>query len=460
MSPFARTRADVDVRASANAGSNILERFPTDCLVEVLEEQGDWYKIKPVRLKRTVSGYVHRQGLLFQSLAQPVVFPLIASPGGVFWGDSVPGSLPVVDFQRWQVAGGKPDWIAQEIWDDLTVSEQLALSDEMLASIYANQSEWDAWVQEIADSSHLAQAIMKEWIIQVQGGREMFAIRDHYIYEKPASSGKYFGCALKGQVMRWTGKVQSSIEGELTRMFYEVMFYRMSREMCGWFRADLLGEYIFPNDENDPQIDSNAQNVFDLSFPILRHPQDMQIADAKKAGYAGAQYIDVFEATGKHLRHFCLCGEFCVATLANQDIIPALSAWIKSNYWRVFAILNNAHEGTSIGDLQSLLRVVGLQGELYSSMPTTPQKIKERLAQGQFAISGCGINSAGKVKADGKIRHWVIVEDIIPVGNSGWVRIYNPFNNQEEIYTYHLFMTSAGTGTGLWVTSLPETVDS
>ena len=113
--------------------------------------------------------------------------------------------------------------------------------------------------------------------------------------------------------------------------------------------------------------------------------------------------------------------------------------------------MNNPHEGTSAADLQTLLTANGLKGELYSSIPTTPQIIKDRLASGQYAIVGCGINSGGKVKADGRIRHWVVLEDIIPSGNSGWVRVYNPFQNREEVYNYTTFIASSGVGAGLWI---------
>jgi hypothetical protein len=45
----------------------------------------------------------------------------------------------------------------------------------------------------------------------------------------------------------------------------------------------------------------------------------------------------------------------------------------------------------------------------------------------------------------------VVLEDVLPVGNNGWVRVYNPFQNREEVYDYNTFMASAGTGTGLWL---------
>lgn len=251
--------------------------------------------------------------------------------------------------------------------------------------------------------------------------------------------------------MRWTGIVRSSVKNGKRISFYEVDFYRMSRYMHGWFRADIVAEYVFPTADNDPTIDGNAQKVFDLSIQIVRKPQDLAIAEAKAKGYSASQYIDVYEATNKHLVHFSLCGEFCVAALSGKNVLPLLKAWLESKFYRAPSILKDPHEGTSAADLQALLTVVGLKGELYTSIPTTPQLIKERLDSGQFAISGCGINSGGKLKADGKIRHWVVLEDIIPSGNSGWVRVYNSFYNQDEVYNYTLFMESAGVGAGLWV---------
>jgi hypothetical protein len=71
--------------------------------------------------------------------------------------------------------------------------------------------------------------------------------------------------------------------------------------------------------------------------------------------------------------------------------------------------------------------------------------------RGEFPISGCVINSRGNVTADASIRHWVIVTDVLPVGTGGWLRIYNPFPNQEEVYEYNMFMSSSETGAGLWV---------
>ncbi len=461
MPEYARTRADVDLRAGPAATTGVMDRFPTDCQVEILETQDGWHKIQAVRLKRSLKGFVPHVALIFPPADRPPIFPTLNTVDGEVL-PAVPPTLPLADFQQWQSAGGRPGWLAETTWAALTAEQQAALSEAMLASINQDPARWQAWLDDVTGCGRLTEARMDEWIVMLEGGREVYAIRDHYVYRKPVQDANYHGCAMKGQMMLWTGKMRCTDENGTLRRFYEVSFYRMSREMRGWFRADLADRYVYPTPEIDTLTTDNAEKVFNLARPILRHPQDHEMTDAKAMRYTGAQYINLLDVLNRPLRHFCLCGEFCVAALAGRDIIPVLQEWIKSGYWRVNEILGQCKEGTGAGDLQSLLRVVGLKGDAFSSMPTTLQQIKERLQSGQFAIAGCRITSGGKVKPTGTILHWVIVEDVLPVGNSGWVRIYNPFNNCEEVYTYELFLASGGGGMGLWVTGgkpIPEELE-
>ena len=154
----------------------------------------------------------------------------------------------------------------------------------------------------------------------------------------------------------------------------------------------------------------------------------------------------------KNLRHTRLCGELCVATLVGSDIFPLLQQWYVA-VPRAKTILEG-NEGTGISDLQSMLNLYGWQSDIFqyssSVAPTSPARVKEVLMSGRFAIVGVGIYGSGNL--GGKIRHWVVLEDIIPVGRSGWVRLYNPFRNREEVYNYDLFLESVGKwGSGLWV---------
>ena len=452
MAVQARLRADVDLRKTGAANSASVDRFPTNCLVEILEDQGDWLHIKAVRIKKTLSGFVPRLSLIFPPEQKEPVFPMISLDGGARSLPSVPDSLPLQDFLAWQAAGGRPGWISEADWGQLDEPTQLALLQAMLSSITNAPEHWNDWLSSINTANRQAQATMDEWVVFSCGGQEVYAIRDHYIYKKPVQNDQYWGSALKGQVMRWTGRISTAMQSGKVRNFYEVEFYRMRLRMLGWFRADVTAEYIYPTELNDPAIEANSQNVFNLAQPTLRHPQDPEIAAAKAAGYTGAQYIDIRKVVGKAKRHYSLCGEFCVAALAGQDIIPLLTQWLASTYYRVPSILNNPQMGTGVGDLQSILKLYNLQSETYNSAAVPPPVIKQRLLEGEFAISGCGINSAGKVKANGAIRHWVVVEDVLPVSNSGWVRVYNPFQNREEVYEFNMFLASAGTGMGLWIT--------
>lgn len=447
LPPFtARTRADVDVFSSPRIkGERLGDRFPTDCLVEVSEDQDGWCKITPVNMQRANSGYVPHAALIFPNPpALPNASPLPAAT-------LLPPTTLLADFQAWQVLGGQPTWIDNATWASLDAAGQTAVREALLAPVLANQARWDAWQADVTLASRLGEACMDEWTVILAGGREVFVIRDHYVYKTPVQNGSYFGCASRGQIMRWTGGVRFNLEDGKKVTFYDVEFYRMSLFMRGWFRADLTAEYIYPSTQNDPHVPANAANVFDLSVSLLRHPQDPEISPERQKGINGAQYIDVFRATKRHLVHWSLCGEFCIAALAGSDIIPTLQMWVESHYTYIHEILDNPHMGTNLSNLRSILDLFGMTYQEYSSIPTSPRRVKDRLQQGEFVLAGCGINRSGDVLSDGTIRHWVVILDVLPAGNSGWVRVYNPFFNREEVYEYNLFMTSSGVGAGMWI---------
>ncbi len=452
MAEYARLRADINIRSTASPQAEIVERFPTNCLVEILEDQGDWLKVKAIRIKKTPSGFIPRLGLVFPDGARPPVFPVIPLDGGARSLPSVPANLPLNDFLAWLGTDDAPPWIRPNDWAQLPVPDNDNIRLAIQAVVQNDLAGWQAWVADINAANRQDEAVMDEWMALKGGGREVFAVKPHYIYKDPRQNGHYWGTALKGQILRWTGRIIKCDAGDGVRRDYsEVSFYRLSQAMTGWFRSDAVAEYVYPEPDKDPEIEANKANAFDLTQAVLRLPQDPEIAAAKAAGYTGAQYIDIRNALGKALRHFCLCGEFCVSAIVGSDIIPVLGNWLQSGYWRVNEILNNPKGLTGLGDLQSILQLYNCAGITYNSAPVSPQFIKNRLLNGEFAISGCSITSGGKVKEGEGIRHWVVVEDVLPVGNSGWVRLYNPFHNRSEVYEYETFMRSAGTGVGMWV---------
>lgn len=451
MNTTGRTRAEVELRAASSLKSNFVDRLPTDCEVEILENTNRTFKVKPTAIKSGVSGYLPSIAVIHKPESIEL-FPKIQDPKSNRKFNTVPESLKLSEFLEW--ANNKKSvlpWLSAHDRASINPTKIEEIIQQIISNTLGKKAEWGDWIQAIKANERFGEATMKEWIVMLAGGREMFSIRDHIVYTYPDRADEHQGWILSGQIARWNGVIKKGKKNGELRNFCEVDFYRINKEMHGFIREELLEDYVYPDPNTDVEIDSNREHVFDLKARRIRLPEDDEIIEAKNKGYTASQYIDVFKATQKHLIHFSLCGEICVAMITNNDIIPLLKNWLDSGFWRAPAILKDPHEGTSVADLQSILEIYDLNGEVYSSIPTSAAKIKAKLDEGKIAIVGAGINSAGVVLPKGRIRHWVVLTDIIPSGNNGWVRVYNPFHNQEEVYRYDDFIASSGVGAGLWI---------
>lgn len=451
MNLTGRTRAEVELRSGSSLKSNFVDRLPTDCEIEILEDTNRTLKVKPVILKSGVTGYLPKLAVI-QKPENLEIFPKLKDPRSERKFYSIPENLKLTEFLDWiETEKYALPWLSQYDRGSINPLKLKEVIKKILFNTIEKKDEWSRWVKGIKENDRLDEATLKEWIVIMEGGREMFSIRDHIVYTYPDRADEHQGWILGGQIARWNGVIKKGKKNGELRNFCEVDFYRINKEMHGYIREELLEDYIYPDPDIDVEIESNRDTVFDLKKRKARLPEDEEIIESKNKGYTASQYIDVFNATNKHLIHFSLCGEICVAMLTENDIIPVLKKWLDSGYWRASAILKDPHEGTSVADLQSILEVYGLNGEVYSSIPTSAAKIKSKLEEGKIGIVGTGINSAGIVLPKGKIRHWVVLTDIVPSGNNGWVRVYNPFHNREEVYLYDDFIASSGVGSGLWI---------
>jgi hypothetical protein len=191
-----------------------------------------------------------------------------------------------------------------------------------------------------------------------------------------------------------------------------------------------------------------------MTQPILRLPADPEIGDAIRAKRTSPQYINVQKATGRKKVNYNLCGQFCVATLCGVDVIPLVQKWYQASK-RGKAVID-ADRGTVISDLQEILELFNIKSETFnpepSIAPATPGYLEKMLRAGKKAIIGVGLTYKGEAAYNANIRHWLVIEDIVRMGNSGWVRVYNSYFNQEEVYPYpRIFNAGVSTGVGLWV---------
>lgn len=194
-------------------------------------------------------------------------------------------------------------------------------------------------------------------------------------------------------------------------------------------------------------------------YVLAKWAEPFAVADADKIGIrAGtasisdaAQYI-VYRGNVQ----YNLCGQFCVAFCVGFNelgIEEFLDEWAfeqPSVFNRVFR--GGKGRTTGIGDLISMISTlkenpdVGkIQDVLYDGALDrtlmTPGRVA-KLLQAFRMIVGCTIEGQfGRMKARG-IPHWVVVEEICLEGRGGLVKIYNPFSNSMEKYSWEEFVAS------------------
>lgn len=449
---YGLTCSSVNLRGEPNLKSGVLEALDPQEHVEVLQDSGDMLEVQTTKWKPPLKGYVLKSAII-QDRASRQAFPRLAVGQGMEI-PSVPASLPVSTFLTWLDSGDESPWLPSSYVDVIQSGQQPSVGSLIRDAIANQQSAWDTWVQEIKSQGREAVATMDEWMVVFAGGRQMWSFRPERIFAGPSQHAAAPAWVAPKDVLTWTGHVRLNNEEPKYKIWYEVEFTKLDQQFRGWYKASLLYEFVIPTPETDLTVPENKDKVFDLSQPVLRLPADPEIQQARDDGRTGAQYINVKDATGWDKVNHNLCGEFCVAALGGSDIVPFLKQWLEA-YDNARDILEK-DEGTSIVDLQAMLDVFQKDYDFFraeaSVLPITPSYLRRTLDTGKMAIVGTGITYDGILKWGSRIRHWVVIEDLTPVGNSGWVRVYNPFSDKEEVYTFdEVFDPNSRSAIGLWV---------
>ncbi len=454
----ARIRATVQLRETPQKNAQVTESLGAGMPVEVLNDQGAWLQVKASRSTHAIPGWVQKEALAFP-LSAAEVFPVVKLATGKKYS-SVPFSLKSSDVESWKSsAADKPAWIPDTVWGKVAAGEKNKVKDGIRSAIQARQAEWDAWLANVVAEGRKDEAVIEEWLATLHGGQEVWSVRPEMIYTEASQERGHLGWVRESDIMHWTGKVKKNDQEPKYKIWYEVSLLKSDKLLKGWFKGVLIEPYVYPSDSNDTAVEANKDTQFDLSQTTLRHPADPEIQDAIDAKRAGYQYIDIINALGKSKIHHNLCGEFCAAALAGVDVIPLLNKWKVVDPKAVDIMRKD--EGTGLPDIKTILSMYNLKFEEFrytpSVSPVSPVRLLKLLDEGRKIFWGVAIfKSNGKLSGtttgDKTTRHWIVLEDVIPVGNSGWVRIYNPFRNREEVYGYDYFIQSVGQfGIGLLV---------
>ncbi len=451
------TRNATNLHSDPGRDQAILEVLPPNTPIKVLSQQEGWLRVRPYG---GVAGYVLPSAVV---LNDNVNTSGTGSKRAVLEDvPAIPGETRLDETLRWIEAGGRPPWIAESYWEKLVPAMQDGIVKAIGGWLAKQDQAWQAWVEEVRQNGRLASARIEEWITILRGGKNMWALWGDKLYRTPSSKTDMLGWINPNDIVTWTGRVKKG-QNDVNQEWYEIALHRLDQDISGWFgKWQLLDDYEPAKPENDPNFEENSEHIFDLNVKLMRFPNDPEIAEAIQKGFSAAQYIDLATIVGRPMRHFNLCGIFGIAALAGQNVVPTLKKWRKV-YRRANDIIQDPGEGTSLMDLKSLLNMfeisnTNLDTRIEEEKLTllSPKRLAQKLQEGKMLVAGVTIKSNGKISQDGNIRHWVIVQDALPAGNNGWVRIYNPFHNWDETYPFRVFSAAFNafgnkSGVGLWV---------
>jgi hypothetical protein len=335
-----------------------------------------------------------------------------------------------VEMPDWLQSGLCPPWIRFSQWQHLSRENREAILEWALRT-------WDTWIQQLTIEGRLCEADIEEYLILVQGLHPLFIVEKCW-WRRPQYAQSTFYSDVLGYPayldwVMWTGVHTEN----LGYTWYEVIY----DGRIGWMRSSNFGD-PFP---------------FDMTQAMVAIPQDPAIAEAARAG--PAQFIDIREVVpGAPARNTMLCGEFCVAALLGEEVdfrvLNLLRAWTHEHSRAVYLLEHNIGTWRK-PDLYDMLNLYDVAYENLDRHLSC-QELEDELHSGKMLIAFVNIDTKGSNSCGGmdqrggEADHWVVVEDAKAVGDGGWIRMYNPYWNREEIYTYEEF-ENAWVNYGLWV---------
>ncbi len=447
MTITGRARSSNHLYVSASLTSKVIDVLNPNDPVDILEDAGEMFKVASKRLAPALIGYMPKSAIAAHVESRKIFSPIQLPDNTQL--EAVPGDLLAVEFESWLQARGEPTWLFED------GNAPFLVGDKIRAEFEPFRTTWSQWFADVQKNNRTRSANLAEWFTVVNGGKEMWSFRPERIFQQPTERATALGWVSPKDILHWTGKVAYTATEWKYKDWYEVQLTKLEKTITGWYKAPLMEEFVIPEVFVEANDLKGIAGLFDMTKPLLRIPSDPEIAEAIQAKRNAYQYINVNKAIGRNKVSFNLCGEFCAAVLCGVDVIPLLKCWYDTGIARAKTVLEN-DRGTVIYDLQSMLSLYNKKSELFtpepSIAPATPGYLEKMLKSGKKAILGIGITNKGECSVNGTIRHWIVVEDIVRMGNGGWVRIYNPFFNREEVYPYSkLFDVGISSNLGLWV---------
>ncbi len=173
-------------------------------------------------------------------------------------------------------------------------------------------------------------------------------------------------------------------------------------------------------------------------------------------GAAAAQYLNLKKMLGSRFPtpHFNLCGQLSVISLLGHGIQEGLQQFMNLPTGDGDDILADPAQGTHGWKLAEFIRIASggrLRAEFRRAPnPAQPAPVLEPadmlglLNAGASLLALANIDRTGRIKplaeSTKKIAHWVgVIDVVLPRRGKTAIRVYNPFPNREEFYTWPNF---------------------
>lgn len=259
-----------------------------------------------------------------------------------------------------------------------------------------------------------------------------------YVYTNTYLTMRQSARSASRKVCDIPAKTVLTLNSNLNKEFAHVTYQTASGDLDGFVYTALLEDA--PNGYGVP--------VVRVDIPQTTNPHD------------AAQYV-IFRDNIQ----YNLCGEFCVAHLFGESIGQMLEHWNASPVSLINRVFYGGKaRGTSPAELQNMVAAYS-NGESLLLAKTLMEYHPQRkpalpphtmagwLNDGWKFIVGVSIEGQrGELRPSG-ILHWVVVESIEFTGGvlRDIVKIYNPFMNQMETYSWNEFATSMKVPYGILV---------
>jgi hypothetical protein len=395
--------------------------------------------------------------------------------------------------RTWLEEESRPSWIEVGIWNSLSADEKESVFAEGRSSLLT----WWEWV---LDHNLQQTTTIKDWDILRTESLKLRELNqlinwdedrlwinsgssDKYqaIYPSPFNGGTPY-YLLHGTVANWTGKVQQDSNGNY---WYQVRYVdAWDRVKEGWVPANSAEPWV-PTEAINMPGNEDATPLFNMAKTIASIPENPYVREAAMSNRHNPQQLDLSHILEKYGVAYenagdppsdNLCGLFAVAAATNKDIIQLIEDWIdyeqsSSNISGRSALdILKTDSPTYRSEVERVLDSIAVAYEEQNDY-FSPTEAQQRMENGERLVMLAGVQG-GKLVSGG-VGHWIVVEDVNPAGNSGWVRIWHSSNRQdqplekddpilyEQILTYEEFMgtiENPGMGNsvdyhGIWISS-------